>query len=257
MTTETPLVVRTFQELFRSETLPSGNTFKLMPDTVKNGLALEEQDHPRTYMKKALQVHAITRSIGDIQLHEEDSPGVELINGLLDTDVIFLSLAWTAQMDDVKITFEEPVPCPFCSHGWTSIDFGDLKVMCREHPISGSSSPVTIDVGEGSMPKSMGTSLIVQDPTWEQARRHIPEAHWGSLEHVKTLRALTSVLVKSSDGNSTRRPSMKGELHEMRMKVTAAISDALEVNVPHIDMQLDLTCDNCARVSHIPFGQGV
>lgn len=256
MTTEKRLTVRTFDELFREERLPSGNSFKLVEDTVDNALKLAEQDHPQTYMKKALQVHTVLKSVGGMTLHGDDSPGVELVNGMLDTDVVFLGLAWTAQMSDMTIMLDEGVPCPYCGDKWHKVPFGNLKVMCRDQPASGSDAKLTIEVDPAYLPSSMGTKLIVSDPTWENARRHIPERRWTSTDHIEMHRAMSCVTVESSSGG-IRQPSLKGELRKMRMRAIEGINEALAANTPHMQMHLDLKCEGCGKVTHLPFDQGV
>lgn len=257
MATEKRLTVRTFDELFREEKLPSGARFKLVEDTVDNSLKVAEQDHHLTYMKKAMQIFCVLDSIGGIKLHEEGSPGVEVINGLLDTDVVFLGLAWTAQMADMTLELNDGVPCPHCGHHWMEVPFGNLKVMCRDEPVSGADAQVALKAEKGWAPASMGLSWMITDPTWEKARRFIPEKQWGSTDHITMHRAMAATMVESSSGGSVRQPSMKGELRKLRMRGISAINRALDANVPRMQMHLDLECSNCGQVTQLPFEQGV
>ncbi len=255
-TSESTLNVRTFDELFREKTLPSGHSFELAADDVDTALTVAEQDHSLIYMRKALQAHCVVKSIGGRNIHGENGLGVEFINGLLDTDVIFIGLAWTAQMENMNIELDSGVPCPYCSHPWMKIPFGNLKIWCRNQPVSGMENSVSMAVDKGLVPKSMGTELVIVEPTWESSRRHVPEKRWESQEHIMINRAMSAVRVRSSDGSSLRQPSYKGELRKMRMQAINQVSKVLDSTVPFIERQLDLHCENCGKVSHIPFDQG-
>ena len=137
---ESPLREVTFEQLFAEGLLPSGHPFELMPDTVETGLKVAEVDDNFIWRQKALEALVVLKSVGEHQLHEEDSPGIEIIHGMLDADVMFLAMGWSAQMNGFSIKLNEGVPCPSCASPFTEIPFGGLVIHARAAPEDGPSS---------------------------------------------------------------------------------------------------------------------
>lgn len=249
----------TFEQLFQEEILPSGHPFKLMPDTVDTALKVAEVDDVHVWKEKALQAYIVTASVGGVDIHGEDGYGPGFVHGMLDIDVVFLTLAWTAQMTGMDLEITEPVPCPGCTNPFTKIPFGNLKVHRRVAPVDGSNAVFEVDGIDKGLPKSlMDGTLYVMDPTWQAARQHVSKKSWETPEIVAVYRTLSTLRFSSKGSKGPpRMVSMQGEGKQMSTKTLGLISEQMRTFVPHFEMHLDLICEKCKEVSVIPFEQGL
>lgn len=257
---ETQLEEVRFKDLFEREVLPSGHPFKLMPDTVDTALKVAEVNDGIVWRKKALQAYAVTESVAGMPLRGEDSHGVEFIHGMLDIDVVFLSLAWTAQMNGMSLSLEEGVPCPTCAHPFMAVEFGNLKIYCRPQPMSGPDTTIQVeDVDESKLPKSLqGSSIYITDPTWKVARQNVAENSWSNPEVITMYRAMSALRASPKSGSGAPRAlSMNGEAKQIRMQTLNSVIKAMDMFVPHFEQHLELVCENCGETSVVPFDQGL
>ena len=249
----------TFKELFDSEILPSGISFKLREDTVDIALQIAEVQDSHIWRKKAMQAFILCKQVGSVDLHpdNDDGPGVEFIHNMLDLDVIFISLAWTAQLGGFDIKLSEGVPCPACTNLFHSVPFGDLVIRARDQDKHGEHYVVE-NIPE-KMPNSLkGIPIYVADPTWENARKYVSERSWSNIDVVAMHRTMSSLKAGSTDNVGTHRAvSVMGEAKKMSMEALDACTQTLEKHIPSIQMHLDLKCSKCKEVCVIPFGEGV
>lgn len=255
---ESPLQEITFEQLFKEGRLPSGYPFELMPDTVETALKVAEVDDLYVWRKKALEAHVVLRSVAEHTFHEDDSPGVEFIHGMLDTDVIFLALAWSSQMNGFKIRLSEGVPCPSCASAFMEIPFGNLRIFARTAPIEGPEGIFPVEgMDQNLLPKSIrGGSLFVCDPVWKVVRRYVAEKSWESAEVVAMYRAMGSLRHSSKSAKSPRAVAI-AEAKQMSARTLRMIIDTLDRFVPHFEGSVDLKCEQCKSVSIVPFEQGL
>jgi hypothetical protein len=249
----------TFKQLFDAGVLPSGHTFELMPDTVDIALRVSEVGDALPWSKKALQAYIVAKNIGGHELHDEGL-GAEFIHGMLDIDVIFLSLAWTAQLNGMALKLSEGVPCPGCNAPFREVPFGNIVIFSRPAPVSGPDATFRLDkVDDAVLPPSLKNgTFFLTDPTWRAARQNVSEKSWSIPEVVAIHRAL-SCLRFSSNGNkgAPRAVSFKAEGMKLSTAVVAGFVRKLDEFVPHFHPTLDLVCKECEQVSVVPFEQGL
>ena len=251
---ETTLQETTFKELFDAGRLPSGAEFELMPDTVEIALAVAEVSDPFQWKKKALQAFTVTKTVAGLDVQEA---GPNFVYNMLDTDVIFLSLAWTTQLNGTKLDIDEGVPCPTCNHLFRDIDFGNLKLYCRGSQGTGPSVFAIEGVNEDHLPKSLqGGKLAIGDMTWKAARRGVSEQSWENIEAVKMHRVLSGLRLIKGEAQQPR-DVMTAESKKMKATVLRHAAEAMDSNIPHFDMQLNMKCTKCDEVSVVPFTQGL
>ena len=254
------LTKMTFKELFESETLPSGHPFVLMDDTVDIALKVAEVSDAHVWRKKAMQAFVVTKSVGGVELHSDgdEGGGVEFLHNMLDLDVVFLSLAWTAQLNGMSVKLEEGVPCPSCTHLFHEVPFGDLVINSRTRSEASGFVPVE-GIPDEQLPRSIrGKKLFVKDPTWQAARQFVAERSWSNTDVVSIYRTMSSLYAEAGDKNSPPRAlSMQGEAKKMSTRALNTCTDVLEKHIPNFQMHLDLKCKKCKEISVIPFGEGV
>lgn len=248
------LISMTFKELYSAGLLPSGATFELMPDTVEVALAVAEVSDPYQWKKKALEAFTITKTIGGIDVQEH---GPELVYNLSDTDVIFLSLAWTAQLNSTKMPIEGGIPCPTCNKLFHDVDFGELKVNCRQ-ALDNSPKMFLIDgIDEKDLPKSLrGGKLAIGDMTWKQSRQRVSEASWENPEAVKMHRILSGLHLMKNNNGKTRFVAF-AESRKMRAGVLKSAAKTMDENIPSFEMTLGMVCNYCGEIAAVPFTQGL
>ena len=249
------LVEITFKELYDQDRLPSGHSFQMMPDTVEIAMKVAEIDDTIKWKHRALQAFTVTKSVGGNDLQED---GPEYVHHMLDTDVLFLSLAWSTQMNGFTMDLAQGVPCPSCSHPFKMIDFGGMKIMVRSKPVGGPNAMFPVDdIIDDELPESLkGTKILVTDPTWKDARSKVPDAAWDRPEAVILHRMATCVLT-SRDGGQPRVPSGSGEVMKMKQKTIPKILKVMTQNIPFIRQELEMPCVNCKEVAIIPFEQAL
>ena len=257
--TNSTLELKTFEELFNEERLPSGLAFKLMPDTVETALKVAEADGTQPWKKKALQAYTVTRVVGDVDLHdEEEGQSPEFVHHMIEADVIFLTLAWSAQLNGTSMALTESVPCPTCAHPFKEIGFGNLKVLCRPDVVGGPSAmwPVE-DVVDADLPKSLkGHSMYVVDPTWTRSKKGLSERSWGNQDVVAIHRAAASMRVAKS-GKKSPRSVVRPEWMALRTRTLNSVIKVMEQHIPHFEERLELKCKNCENISIVPFNEGL
>lgn len=256
--TKSTLVEVTFEQLFKEGRLPSGNTFELNDDTVDVAIRVAEVNEQRKWAEKANQAFIVTKRVNGIELHGENGTGIEFMYNMLDTDILFLSLAWSAQMNGMDIDLEEGVPCPSCGREFTSVPFGNAVFFARQEPVGGPNAVFPVDgIDKTHLPKTLrDSSIFVVDPTWKAARSNVSERSWDNTEVVLIYRALSAVRCSSS-GGGIRAPSMNGELKQIRPRALRPIVETLNSHVPYFKASLDLKCTGCKSTAVVPFGQGV
>ena len=245
----------TFGSLLDSETLPSGHRFELMPDTVDVALRVAEAHDPAPWRRKLMQVLAVTKSVGGKDVRENG--GADFLGRLLDSDVVFLALAWTSIMNGRKIDISESIPCPSCAARLDSVELNPLVVYARQEPPDGPATYYPVEVEDEFLPQSMrGGSISVAEPTWIQARRRIPENTWENVEVIAMNRAMGAIHVSSGKGKAPRLVSV-AEARKMRMRGLQAVISTMEDSIPHIKPVISLSCKECGVASDIPFEQAV
>lgn len=253
---ETTLVETTFKELFEQERLPSGNSFELMPDTVEVALAVAEVNDPFQWKKKAIRVFTVTKKVAGHDVQDAEKGGPAFVQRMLDTDVIFLSLAWTAAINGTKIDVEDGgVPCPTCATRFKDIDFGNLKIWARGKPADTGIYHVP-DIDAGDLPKSLAHGqLCVRDATWMAARRGVSDQSWENPEAVKMHRTMASLML-DREGKGARDVSFS-EAKQMRARALVKAARVMDQHIPHFEMQLEIRCAKCKEAAIIPFTQGL
>lgn len=242
-----------FEELFRQERLPSGHEYELMPDTVENALSVAEASDARPWKHKVMQAFAVTKSIGSISVQEQ---GWDYMQNILDTDLVFIGLAWSAQLNGMEFDLSEPVPCPACGHAFKKIGFSNLKIHVRPTPMQGPGVWPVEDLDKDLLPDSLKKGqIMVSDTTWLAARKNIGEAQWENQDVVNIHRAMASLRVSTS-GNAPRAVIM-AEARKMSAKSLVAITREMNRHIPYFEQSLDLECKKCKSVSTVPFSQGL
>lgn len=255
----TELATRKFQDMFVEGVLPSGYSFELMPDTVGTAVAVASVDHTQIYMKKALQCLGVLKRCGDHVFHEQPAEKDALfINHMLDVDVMFISMAWAAQLEGLSLKMKDGVPCPGCGTKFMEIPFGDVEVYCRPRPLVGPAAVWDVKLEDkSSLPKSLlDGELKIMDPTWSGARRELSEKQWTNAEVVAIHRAAGALKYKGGSG-PPRDVSKKAEFWNFRVKDIGAVVRAMDLVIPHFDNSLSLVCSGCSEISRIPFDQGL
>jgi|9_EtaG_2_1085328.scaffolds.fasta_scaffold00002_131 hypothetical protein len=249
------LITSTFKELYEQSKLPSGLEFELQPDTVENALAVAEIDDPQPWKKKALQVFTVTKSVNGVPFHDDDG-SVSLVNNMLDTDIQFLSLAWTAQLNGTKMDLDGGAPCPSCNKLILNIDYGNLKVHHRDTPATGPGMHEVEGIDPAMLPKTLvGGKMAVADTSWMNARKRVTEKSWENLDAIMMHRIMSALYVIK--GDSGNRIVTNHEAMAMRSKVLLLAKDVMDQHVPHFDLHMILTCPHCKEDSMIPFTQGL
>lgn len=248
------LKVSTFQELFDTEVLPSGHRFELMPDTIEVALKIAEVADGISWKKKALQAHVVAKKVGP---HDVQEQGPQFVHSLLDADVTFLSLAWSAQMNGMALNLDEGVPCPMCATPFKKIDMGGLKIHSRSTPAGGPDGYFEVkDIPDEWLPKSIQScTLMVMDPTWQGARQKLPESSWTIPEAVM-IRRMAASLYAARDGGGPRGVTW-AEFQKISAKAIPNILKVMNAHLPHFEFHLDMECENCREVAVIPFEQGL
>lgn len=244
----------TFQELFDRSVLPSGVPYELMDDTVEVALAVAEVSEPAPWKEKAIRAFTVTKSVGNINVQEQ---GPKFVLNMLDTDVIFLGLAWTAQLNGTKLDIEEGgVPCPTCNHPFKSVDFGALELNVRDQNLTEPPVFRVEGIDPKMLPKSIqGSTLGIRDMTWSQSRKGVSEKVWEKPEAVKMHRILSGLV--SINANGGVRDVHYSESKGMRAGVLRRVADVMDENIPNIEMQLKMTCEKCKGIAIVPFTQGL
>ena len=259
---QSALVESSFGDMLDRSVLPSGVPFELMPDTVDVALKVAEANDPKFWRKKLLQVLAVTKSISGVDLHgqEKGSAGnpVDMLGTMLDADVTFLALAWTAEMNGRKIKLSEGIPCPQCAKPFTEISLAPLKVFCRS--VAGGPTSHFHQVDDLDRTKFPGSlaegKIFVGDPQWTASRKSIPENSSTNLEVVRMHRVMCS-LYHQSAGSAAPRQVSAVETKKIRMSELNKLSDAMDHNVPRIDAGIALVCAECGMEARIPFEQAI
>jgi hypothetical protein len=256
-----------FEDMFREGRLPSGNEFELMPDTVGIGLKVSEVDEKVPWKRKARQACITTKSVaGHEFLGMKVKDQVDFMGSMLDSDVQFLSMAWTAQNSGTSVRLKEGgVNCPVCGHPHTEIPFGGIEVLHRAAPIGGPDAVFPFEPADRSIlpPTIQSAELYIVDPTWMAARIHVPDNSWTNHEVVRTNRVVSCLRVRARkpDGSIADGPprmlSRQGEAMQMRMKLIEEISEAMDRVVPHLNRSFDFPCPQCGTEASIPFDQGL
>lgn len=251
----------TFAQLFKEERLPSGHSFELMPDTVETALNVAEIDDILMWRKKAKQAAAVLKSVGGTNLQDsgEDDSGFRFVERMLDTDVVFSALAWSAQLNGMSIKLSEGVPCPSCAHPFREIPIGDVKVFARPAPIGDSGLPSTwpVEIDDEDLPAAIrGGTISVSDPTWKNARINVADRSWDNSEVVTIYRGV-SCLWFTKKGKAPRNVQSRTEGRKIRAKAVQRAVEALDEHVPHFEPRIEMVCTSCKQVSVVPFDQGL
>ncbi len=248
------LVKSTLGEMVDAGVLPSGCQFDLMPDTVEVALRVAEASDPYKWKEKLLQVLAVTSSVNGENIREKG--GVDFLGGLLDTDVVFLALAWTHVMNDRRIKLNEAIPCPQCASPFAEIPLDVIGVSRRESKPSGPFPMFEVDgLNDDMLPTSLkGNTILVGEPTWIAARKNIPENSWDKPDAIRIYRSLCALYAQNKEGKAPRQVS-RTEAVKIKMRGVHAIAQCLDDNVPSIDSSMVITCSECGSESEVPFEQ--
>lgn len=256
----TSLRVVTFEELYHSGRLPSGHTFELVPDTLGNSLKVSEIDEKVPWRKKAAEAGVIAASVSsqDVQAMKPKDR-IPFMGGMLDTDIMFLSMAWGSQTNGmtIKIDPKAGVVCPTCGNKFESIPYGGIPVYVRDTPVGGPDAVWPVSVDHNLLPESLRSqSLMLVDPTWMPARQHIPNGSWDDPTVVKINRVGASLRVKSGDG-PPRVLSRAAEFERLRNGAINQVSLEMDKRIPHFAEHFDYECSHCGVVAVIPFELGL
>lgn len=247
------LTVMTFKELFDMERLPSGHSFELMPDTVENALSVAEASDVRPWKEKVLQAFAVTSKIGTHNVQEQ---GFTFLSSVLDTDLIFLGLAWSAQLNGMTFKLEEPAPCPSCGAPFHEIGFGGMKVHVRESPLETPGVWKIDGIEKTMLPKSLHNGdLMCGDMTWEDARKNVSETTWENQDVINIHRVMASL--KVSSGGKLPRHVVSAESRKMSARALKHVAAEMNKHIPYFEPGIDLECQKCKSVSTVPFNQGL
>lgn len=254
-TEDRPAVLRrtTLGSLMDNGRLPSGATYTLNPDTVEFGLKVAEASDPLKWREKAMQVVAVTSTINGSDV--KTAGGIEFVNGLLDTDVVFLAMAWTFDVNGRELKFEKAMPCPCCTAPFSRVDMNRLVVMARDELATGSSAirELTLDSELVSkLPASVRDGkLMVKDPTWRESRSRVPANSLSNVEVVDVHRALSALMVQH--GDKAPRAVVMAESKQFQMRVIQGIIAEMDRLVPNFTRDLQFTCATCGVEIDIPF----
>lgn len=244
-------------ELLNNERLPSGASYVLKPDTVENGLKVSEANDPLKWRQKALEVLAIVESVNGIV--PKGNGGVDFIANMLDTDVVFLSLAWTFSVNGSVTKFSRGTPCPECKEPITEVDVGELMMNVRDNVVSGVESMFEIEVDPALMAKLPGAlasgKFMVKDPTWRDARARVPDASMSNLEVVDINRAMTALMVKS-EGHPPRSVTL-AESRKFPMKIIQEVLREMDLVIPNFAYVVHFRCSSCEVEIDLPFARTV
>lgn len=250
---QSPLRVTTLGALLDSCTLPSGATYVLQPDTVEIGLKVAEASDPLKWREKALQVVTVTESINGQNI--KAAGGVEFVNSLLDTDVMFLAMAWTFEVNGRELKFDKAVPCPQCTAPFSKVDMNELGIAVRDTPVSGLHAIVPIELPAeliARLPASIKDGVLhIKDPTWREARSRVPANNQADMEVIDVHRALSALLVKH--GDKAPRAVTRAEANQFPMRVIQSIIAEMDRLVPNFTRELKFKCKSCEVEIDIPF----
>lgn len=254
-TEEKPTILRktTLGALLDACQLPSGARYVLHPDTVEFGLKVAEASDPLKWREKAMQVVAVTSTINGQDV--KASGGVEFVCGLLDTDVLFLAMAWTFEVNGRELKFDKALPCPQCTAPFSKVDMNQLVVMVRDEAASGPTAMREMILDPelvARLPASIRDGkLLVKDPTWREARSRIPAVCANDLEVIDVHRALSALMVQH--GEKAPRAVVQAESKQFPMRVVQAILAEMDRLIPNFTRELQFTCKTCGVEIDIPF----
>lgn len=251
--TQSTLVKVTFGELLDAGRTPSGLPFVLKPDTVENGLKVAEAKDQLKWREKAMQVMAVTESIGGQDIKKNG--GVDFVCGLLDTDVVFLAMAWTSEVNGRALKLGQSIPCPQCTAPMTEIDLSGLAILARREPASGPSAIKAIELPPEVMAKlpdsvKSGT-IMVKDPTWRESRMRVPAACGDDVAVIDVHRALSALMV-SHDGRAPRAV-VAAEASKFPMRAIQIIITKIDEVIPNFTRDLVIHCSTCGAELDVPF----
>jgi hypothetical protein len=251
----------TFMELLQAGRLPSGYEFELMPDTVGIGLKVSEVDEKIAWRKKAKQAAIVTKSVAGQPIAEMKSKEqIEFFGGMLDTDVMFLSMAWTSQNNGATMKLADAgIPCPACGTAFKEIPYGHISVFCREQPVSGPTAVFPLEVScRDDLPDSLKAGqFFVQDPNWMPSKVHIPENSWMIPEVVKVHRVLAGLRYSDRTSGPPRMLSRNAEALNLPVKAIEEVARQMDLHVPYMDRKFTITCAGCGQESEVPFDLGL
>jgi hypothetical protein len=244
--------------LLDSDTLPSGHRFALKPDTVEVALSVAEATGATKYHEKLAQVSRVIESVDGKNVAE--SGGVDFLQGMLDTDIVFISLAWTLQNNGRSLAMKDGVQCPKCATKITSIDLSEIRIFAADVAGADAIKPSSlrkVEVDPELLPPVLKSGgVYVGTPTWYTARRDVPDASWTNQEVVKIHRVLSVLHAKSTDGQSMRALA-RAEARGLRTAVVKAAALVLDDHVPYIVPSLIIICSACKDRFEVPFDQPV
>lgn len=250
---DTKLRKTTLGALLDGNHLPSGASYALQPDTVEFGLKVAEATDPLKWREKALQVVAVVDTINDQSV--KASGGVDFVCGLLDTDVIFLAMAWTCEVNGRELKFDKPVPCPQCTAPFQKVDLSQLAIMVRDEPSSGPNAIQVLNIEPELMAKLPASvrdgKLLVKDPTWREARSRIPANCANDLQVIDVHRALSALMVQH--GEKAPRAVVQAESKQFPMRAVQVILAEMDRLVPNFTRELQFVCKTCEVEIDIPF----
>lgn len=250
-----PILLRktTLGALLDACQLPSGAHYTLQPDTVEFGLKVAEAADPLKWREKAMQVVAVTNTINGQDV--KASGGVEFVCGLLDTDVLFLAMAWTFEVNGRELKFDKALPCPRCTALFSSVDMNQLVVMVRDEQASGPAAIREVVLGPKLMERLPASirdgKLLVKDPTWREARSRVPAACANDIEVIDVHRALSALMVQH--GDKPPRAVVQAESKQFPMQVIQTVLTEMDRLIPNFTRELQFTCKTCGAEIDIPF----
>lgn len=246
--------VRKLADLLDSGTLPSGAQFELKPDTVAVGLKVAEAKDSQPWREKLMQVLAVTETVNGVNVRE--AGGVPYLGSLLDTDIVFLSLAWTASVNGNSLTLPTPIPCPECTAPFTSVDLGLIEVVCYDNTLQGPETYEVIEFDEqlrSRFPVSLREGeIVIIPPTWMASRSKIPLSSMSSAAAVDMYRAMTSLGVRKSAEQP--RSVVLAEARELPMAAVQKIITVMNERIPSFRRVIKFNCTTCKAEIDVPFG---
>jgi hypothetical protein len=250
---ETKLRKTTLGALLDAERLPSGVPYTLHPDTVEFGLKVAEAADPLKWREKALQVMAVVDTVNGQSV--KSSGGVEFVCSLLDTDVVFLAMAWSCGVNGRDMKFDKALPCPRCTTPFQKVDLGQLTIMARDEQATGVHAIQELVIEPellAKLPPSIRDGkLLVKDPTWRDARSRVPANCAGDLTVIDVHRALCAVMVQH--GEKAPRAVVQAESKQFPMKAIQVILAEMDRLVPNFNHELQFVCKECGLEIDIPF----
>lgn len=248
------VIVRTLADLLDSNTLPSGVSFELKPDTIDTGLKVAEAKDSQLWREKLMQVLAVTESIGGKNVKE--AGGVSFLGSMLDTDIVFLSLAWTAVVNGSALTLPSPIPCPECTAPFTSVDLGLLEVVCYDGQVQGADAYVLVEFDSKfrtRFPESLREGeIVIIPPTWLSARSRVPANSVQSQVSVDMYRAMTSLGIRK--GTEQPRGISLAEVRMLPMAALQTVISTMSEHVPSFKRIVKFHCNACNTDIDVPFG---